>query len=311
MLVAQAAGPHVTVSASRLAVSGTATISRGMTRMLCICAAAASVALAGCATRPPTTTGFLGDYATLLPVGDTVRAQILQRADAAALPGVTAVVILPTRISDLAEIDRNIPASTLPLVTGEIDRQLCFELSDRFEIAPAPGPGVAQVEVVVTRIQQTGAVSSVASAAISRAVPGPGSVRLPVGQGGLSVEARAVAATGAELGGMSWSRGAGVAMDRGSLSPVGDAHRFASAFAGDFAELIGQDRRVTRADGAPDPCARFGPRLDLARRAAGIGLGLHLPGEAVPASPIPADPPSTAPEAAPAPPATPAVPDGQ
>ena len=276
-----------------------------MTRMPCLCAAAASVVLAGCATRPPTTTGFLGDYATLQPVGDTVRAQILQRSDAAALPGVTAVVILPTRVSEQAEIDRDIPASALPLVTGEIDRQLCFELSERFEIAPAPGPGVAEVQVVVTRIQQTGAVSSVASAAISRAVPGPGSVRLPVGQGGLSVEARAVAETGRELGGMSWSRGAGVAMDRGSLSPVGDAHRFASAFAGDFAGLIGQDRRVTRADGAADPCARFGPRLDLARRAAGIGLGLHLPGEAVPASPIPADPPSTAP---PSPPATPPPP---
>lgn len=285
------------MSASRLATGWRAAISADMTRMLCICAAVASVALAGCATRPPTATGFLGDYTTLQPVGDTVRAQILQRADATVLPEVTAVLILPTRISDRAEIDADIPATALPLVTGEIDRQLCFKLSERFEIAPAPGPGVAQVEVVVTRIQQTGAVSSVASAAISRAVPGPGSVRLPVGQGGLSVEGRATTDTGRELGGMSWSRGAGVAMDRGSLSPVGDAHRFASAFAEDFAQLIGADRRVARADGALDPCARFGPRLNLARQAAGIGLGLHLPGEAVPASPIPADPPATVPTA--------------
>ena len=136
-------------------------------------------------------------------------------------------------------------------------------------------------------------------------------MRLPVGQGGLSVEARAVAETGRELGGMSWSRGAGVAMDRGSLSAVGDAHRFASAFAEDFAELIGLDRRVTRASGAPDPCARFGPRIDLARRAAGIGLGLHRPGEAVPASPIPADPPSTAPQPAAETATTPAASGGQ
>lgn len=279
-----------------------------MRRISCTIAAALSVVLAGCATRPPTTTGFLGDYTTLQPVGDTVRAQILQRSDTGALAGVTAVAILPTRMSEQAEVDASIPASGLPLVTGEIDRQLCFELSERFEIAPAPGPGVAQVEVVVTRVQQTGAVSSIASAAISRAVPGPGSVRLPVGQGGLSVEARAMAATGSELGGMSWSRGAGVAMDRGSLSPVGDAHRFASAFAEDFAELLGSDRRVTRAEGVADPCARFGPRLDLARRAAGIGLGLHLPGEAVPASPIPADPPSTAPPSPASPPATPPPP---
>lgn len=256
--------------------------------------AASLPVLAACATRPPTETGFLGRYDTLQPVAGTVRAQVLQRRAEPALAPIRHVAIAPVRVAGGADLASGLDGQEQALVTGEIERQLCFALSRRFDIAPPGSTGAARIEAVVTRIQPTGAVSSVASAALSRAIPGPGSVRLPIGQGGLGVEALARDGGGQELAAMSWSRGAGVAMDRGSLSEVGDAHRFAEAFAEDFAALLGDGLHPPRPVPEPDPCTSFGPRLDLARRAAGIGLGLHLTGgarpEAAPGSSGPSGP---------------------
>jgi hypothetical protein len=246
----------------------------------------AAAVLAGCATQAPTRTGFLADYTTMAPAPDTVRAQIIQRRDAAVAGPITRVRIATPVLAPGVTLDPAISPDEFALVTGELERRLCFELSRRYGIGARDDQDAALVEVAVSDIGRTSAGASVVSAVASRAIPGPGSVRLPVGRGSLIVEARAVDQQGREGVAMVWSRGAGVAFDRGSLSEVGDAHRYSGAFAEDFTEWLAGSDRAESPVPDPDPCQAYGPRIDLLREAARFGTGLHMVGDpAAPRSP--------------------------
>ena len=236
----------------------------------------ALLALPACATKPPTQTGFLANQASMEKVSGTVRAQIERQRDLDALRGVQKVMLLPARLQEGGDIPDTITPESRLLVLGELDRQLCFQMSRRFELVGPEEPAAARVQAVITRLQETNATASAASAAVSRLLPG-GSVRLPVGRGGLSIEARLDTANGRQAAAMAWSRGAGVVMDQGSLSEVGDAHRFASNFAADFADFLAEPGTPKRAVPDPDPCQKFGARLDIGRIAAGRVIGLHVP----------------------------------
>jgi hypothetical protein len=242
----------------------------------------AILALPACATKPPTQTGFLANQAGMEKVSGTVRAQIERQRDLEALRGIQKVTLLPAKLQEGGDIPDTITPESRLLVLGELDRQLCFQLSRRFELAGPEDPTAARVQAVITRLQETSATASAASAAVSRLLPG-GSVRLPVGRGGLSIEARLDTADGRQAAAMAWSRGAGVVMDQGSLSEVGDAHRFTSSFAGDFADFLVEPGTQKRAIPEPDPCEKFGARLDLGRMAAGRVIGLHVPRPSNPA----------------------------
>lgn len=232
--------------------------------------------VSACATKPPTQTGFIANGTAMERVDGTVRAQISRQKDAEALSRLSRVVLLPTRLHEAAEVPATITADSRALVLAEVDRQLCFALSRRFEIVGADQADAGRVQAVVTRLQETNAAASAASAAVSRLLPG-GSVRLPVGRGGLSIEARLDVQDNRQAAAMSWSRGAGVVMDQGSLSEVGDAHRFAASFANDFADFLTDARTPKREVPDIDPCAAFGPRLDIGRFAASRVVGLHVP----------------------------------
>jgi hypothetical protein len=139
-------------------------------------------------------------------------------------------------------------------------------------------PGAARVQAAITRLQETNVAASVAASAVSFLLPA-GSVRLPVGRGGLSVEARLDSVDGTRGASMAWSRGAGVLMDVGSLSQVGDAHCFTKDFANAFSTFLVADGTSKRDIANPDPCAQFGRRLDIARMAAGGVTGLYIVGK--------------------------------
>ena len=225
---------------------------------------AAALALAGCATVTPTNSGFLTSYEGLTPrTGDT-RAEALEKRDEAALAGVRRVLIEPTRIAERAALPDSVDGAEALLVAREIDRQLCFALSERFEIVAEADPEAVRVRAAVTGIQATSGAASVASEEDSSSPQ---------------------AAT------LSWSRGAGVAFDRGSLSDVGDAHRYADAFAEAAVRLLAPGE-ATRERTGEDPCARFGPRLDVGRQAARFALGLHTVGDAQTETPAESPPPA-------------------
>ncbi len=247
--------------------------------------------LGACATKPPTQTGFLSDAGSAQPdlerQADGVRAQVRKNRNMAVLGQVAQtgkVAILPSTIHPDSQIPESITPASRMLVIQELDKQLCFHLSRRFEIVTPETPGAARVQAVVTRLQETNAAASVASSAVSFLLPA-GSVRLPVGRGGLSVEARLDSVDGARGASMAWSRGAGVLMDDGSLSQVGDAHRFTKDFANSFSTFLVADGTPKRDIAKPDPCAQFGPRLDIARIAAGGVSGLHIVGKSKESTP--------------------------
>lgn len=259
-------------------------------RALC---ALAPLALAACATTT-TQTGFLSSYQGLAPVEDPSGAVVLQRAEPAAVSALAAVRVEPTIVKP-AVLDGRVNAANAAVVAAEIDRQLCLELSERVPVVTESGPGVATVRAAVTAIQPTGAVASVLSAAASQAIPGPGSVRAPVGLGGLSAELEAVdGVTGAQIAALAWSRRARVVMDNGSLSAIGDAWALAEPFADAAGRLVDTAGRPPRdADVRRADCARF-PGPSIASRASEIAFGLRAPPSAAPAAPAVAPAPPSA-----------------
>jgi hypothetical protein len=141
-------------------------------------------------------------------------------------------------------------------VANAIDRALCSGLSARFTVVAPGEPADLTVQAVLSRV----GVTDVTAAAASKAVTIGGAVagaamgvpvplpRLPLGLGGLAVEAQARNATRGQVAAMTWARGADILTTRARLSTEGDAYALAKEFAADFARLL-----VTGADPIKDP----------------------------------------------------------
>lgn len=241
--------------------------------------AALTFSLAACVTKPTTESGFIADYGRLSAAAQSGAATQRQFVDAAALTAITRVTIAPTQVR-LGDNPAFTPAEIAP-IAAEMDRQLCLELAERFEIAPQDDPAALQVSAAITGVTRTGATSSVVSAAASRFIPGPGSLRLPIGLGGLAAEMQARnGVEGPVIGELAWSRRAQMAMDQGSLSPIGDAHQAAEPFADAVAKLLTPDpappvRKVA------DQCPKA-PDGAAGRFVAGRAVGLYVPPGAKP-----------------------------
>lgn len=238
-----------------------------MTRLLAL---APLLLLAACASAP-TRSGFLSSYDGLTPRTDTLRAKIEQRRDEAALAQVRQVAIEPTVLVG--------PGGWLTpgervLLQRELDAQLCFELSERFEIDPA-APN--RVRVAITRVDPTGRAASVASAAAGFFIPGPLGLRAPGTLGSLSAEAEMLQGE-QQVVAVSWSRSAtAIGTDDPSLSRVGDALQFAEPFADAVAAAMTPAGLKSRPIPKPDPCAEFGSRFRPEGWAAKFATGLYVP----------------------------------
>lgn len=226
-----------------------------------------------CVTKPTTESGFLSDYSRLSAPTQEGAANVRAFADAEKLAGVTRVVIAPSALK-LPE-DAGFADGALAPLLSEMDRQLCRELAERFEIAK-DDPAALHVRAAITGVTRTGAASSVISAAASRAIPGPGSIRLPVGLGGLAAEMEArVGAAGPLAAELSWSRRAQLVLDQGSVSAIGDAHQMIEPFADKVGALLTPpDLQSPRAIGDQCPGITAG---DVGRGIAGRALGLYVP----------------------------------
>lgn len=229
-----------------------------------------------CQTAPAPNSGFLSSYEGLTPREDSLRASIRERRDDAAVAQLTGLYLEPAVLAaDVAEV---ISQAEAQMMLGEIDRQLCFELSNRFPIATDASDTTGRVRTQVTRVKLTNTASSVASAAAKFFIPGPIGVRAPGTTGGLSVESELLSPDGTQAAALAWSRDANVVgTDDPSLSRIGDALQFASTF-GDHAA-----RSFTPADQPryewrePDPCARFGSRSEAGKFVTGLVTGLYVP----------------------------------
>ncbi|WP_429115124.1 DUF3313 domain-containing protein [Ensifer sp. KUDG1] len=198
-----------------------------------------SVALAGCQSVPLKEAGTLTSYSKLGPSKGMVAKKRLY-VDGQRLAGVRTIRIAPTMFSSAAASKIKSGADR-DLVSNALDRALCVALSDRYQMVSADQPADLTVRSVVADIVPT----DKALAGVSTAVTvGTGFVlpvsapRLPVGLGGLAVEAEAVDAGGAQIAAMLWARGANSILDKPRVSEVGDAYSFATKFANEFSQVL-------------------------------------------------------------------------
>jgi hypothetical protein len=242
----------------------------------------ATTALAACHTTPAPHSGYLGTYEGM----DRRKSRgsaIHQRRDDLASDAVTSVFLQPAEFAPgvaerLSQADRT-------RVLSEVDRQICFEVSERFTIAPEPTTDSAVVRTAVVRLQPTGRVGSAASAVAGFFVPVPLiNFRAPSTTGGLAVESEMLeAGTGRQIASIAWAQNAQyVGRDSPSLSPVGDAVQMAEPMGDAVGDAFASKARKVNDIPKPDPCAAYGSRRNIPRMAGGFLLGqvtgLYHPG---------------------------------
>lgn len=233
--------------------------------------------LSACATRPAPDGGFLTAYEGLAADGKSVRTAARQKRDDAVLKDIRKVAIAPTVFAPQARIDWMSEAERVALLR-EVDAQLCFEITERYDLAPPEAADSHRVRAAVVEVRPTGALGSVASAAASHFIPGPIGVRAPGSTGGLAAEVELLTPSGAQVAALAWRRTAKtVGTDNPSLSRLGDALQFAEPFADDAAKLMTPKDFKARPLPDPDPCAQFGARLRAEGIAARIATGLYVP----------------------------------
>lgn len=237
---------------------------------------ASTAALAACQTAPKAQSGFLSSYEGLTEKADTIRASIRERRDEAAAQAIEQLFIEPAVLHPGAA--EGLSEADVALVLAEVDRQICFELSERFTVLAAADPGAARVRTAVTGVRPTGQAASAASAVASYFIPGPIGLRAPGTTGGLAVETELVAPDNRQAAALVWARDANVVgTDSPSLSRVGDALQLAEPMGDAVGDAFAPQDRKPREIATPDPCRRFGARIQPAGFIAGIATGLYVP----------------------------------
>jgi len=191
-----------------------------------------------CANVPIHQGTSLSSYEGMAPTGGTLtKAKV--RVDRDATLTAKTVRIVPTSVDQSVQA-KSFDAGDLTLLTNAINRALCSGLSDRFVVVSPDQPADLVVHATVTDIvatnraaAATSTVASLGGAALMVPVP-----RVPVGLGGLSVEAEAAAQDGSQKAAMLWSRGANMFTTKARVSKVGDAYSLSSAFGASFSRLL-------------------------------------------------------------------------
>lgn len=238
-----------------------------------------TLTLAACATAAPDRSGFLSGYEGLQAREKSGRARIRQFRDPAALDAVRRVALTPAVLSEGADSRSPLTPEERHAVLREVDAQLCFELSERFEIVAADQAD-ADVRAAVTWFEPTGRVASAASAASGFFIPGPIGLRAPGTLGGLGVEAEMRAASDKrQIAAIAWARRAmAVGTDNPSLSRVGDALQFAEPFADTAAAVMTpKGLKSRKIDSETDPCKAYGDRLQPGAMIARSVTNLYIP----------------------------------
>lgn len=238
----------------------------------------ASCLISACAGAP-TRSGFLTSYEDMKPVEDAVRAKVNTRRTPEALNAVTRVTIAPTQILPTAHSGWMNDAERAALLR-EMDAQLCFELSERYEVVSPEDLEAARVRAAITQVHPTGRFGSAAAAAAGFFIPGPIGLRAPGSTGSLAAEAEMLAPkTGRQIAAVSWNRAAtAIGTDNPSLSRIGDALQFAEPFADKVGEVMGPDDAKKREfSSEDDPCKAYGARFRPEGWAARFATGLYVP----------------------------------
>ncbi|TAJ74335.1 MAG: DUF3313 domain-containing protein [Phenylobacterium sp.] len=237
----------------------------------------AALPLTACATAGKPS-GALSSYEGLTPRTGTLRTGIAERKSEPDLTAVRRVMLEPARMAPGPETGW-LNDKERALLLRELDAQMCFEITERYELTYDPAQADARVRAVVTRVRPTGRFASTASAAAGFFIPGPIGLRVPGTLGGLGAEAEMVTDGGRQVAALVWNRDAtAVGTDDPSLSRLGDALQFAEPFADvAAATMTPKGLKSRKIESGEDPCAQFGPRFRPEGFLAGLASGLYVP----------------------------------
>lgn len=205
-----------------------------------LCSVIPLLAFVGCEGPRLERAGSLAAYDHLVPANGLLTQSQL-RVDKTNILAAKTVRITPTVFSAEA-MKMSLSERQRKLVSNVADRALCIGLSERLRVVPMSEPADLTIHSVITHIDLTdeniaGAskVAQLAPAAFGAMVPVP---RIPVGLGGLSIEAEALNPYGAQEAAMLWARDADAITSSPKVSKVGDAYDMAKEYGADFSALI-------------------------------------------------------------------------
>ncbi|WP_064692018.1 DUF3313 domain-containing protein [Rhizobium aegyptiacum] len=198
-----------------------------------------ALAGAGCSSVPLKEGGTLTSYSNLgTPKGKLSKSRVY--VDGLSLAPMKTVAIEPTSFSFSAASRIKSPDDRA-MVSNALDRALCISLSDRYRMVRPGESADLTIRSVVTDIVPTNktmaGVSTVVTVGTGFALP-VSVPRLPVGLGGLAVEAEAVDGSGAQRAAMVWARGANSLQNNPRVSQVGDAYGLAAKFSSEFSRML-------------------------------------------------------------------------
>nr|WP_180902277.1 MULTISPECIES: DUF3313 domain-containing protein [unclassified Martelella] len=188
--------------------------------------------------------GTLTSYSNLsAPKGKLSKKRIY--VDGQGLAAVKTVSIVPTTYA-FGAAPRVKTQADRSLVSNALDRALCVALSDKYQMVPAGQPADITIRSVIANVVPTNKITAGIAAVVTVgggfAIPGDvpflSVPRLPIGLGGLAVEAEAVDSGGVQRAAIVWARGANAIQDNPRVSEVGDAYGLASKFASDFSGML-------------------------------------------------------------------------
>lgn len=235
------------------------------------------LALGGCQTAPITHSGFLTSYEGLTPPGRSLRAAVSQRRDDQLSDAVERVFITPAVFA--AGVDSGLSQADRDALLTEVDRQICFEISERFTVLPAEDPKTAIIRTAVVWVETTDRVASGVSAAVGIVNPLPVNLRAPGMIGGLAIESEMLTPDPSkQIAAITWGRAANaIGSDSPSLSRIGDALQFAEPMGDAVGDAFASETREVRKTPDPDPCAQYGSRRNIPGALVGMATGLYVP----------------------------------
>ncbi|WP_208948412.1 DUF3313 family protein [Segnochrobactrum spirostomi] len=272
--------------------------------------------LSGCASTPLAPSDDLAGEQGLVQKNG-LRAKMLVRVDKKAVEGAKTVRIEPVTIATNAS-KKPLNDKDRRLLENAIGRRICDGLAQGYQVVTATSPADLTVDAEITYVGTTEGAAAAASKAVSIATsaltPVPLVPRLPIGLGGLEVQAAARDPAGKRVAVLVWSRGADMFTTGGRMSDVGDAYALSDDFGSDFTKMVttGTDpvsagvKLPTLIGHKSSPvCDQYGQRNDIANF---VGDQLGLPpdwtdqggnaGAGTTSSPAPAATTAAAPSAA-------------
>lgn len=205
-----------------------------------LCSVLPLPAFLGCEGPRLERAGSLAAYDQLVPANGLLTQSQL-RVNKVNVLAATTVRITPTTFSADAK-KMGLSEQQRKLVANVADRALCIGLSERLRVVPISESADLTIHTVITHVDLTdenvaGAskVAQLAPAALGVMAPVP---RIPVGLGGLSIEAEALNRSGSQEAAMLWARDADAITSSPKVSKVGDAYDLAKEYGADFSTLI-------------------------------------------------------------------------